>query len=163
MNRPITVLAACALGLFTSAASAAPTALPTVAKTLSAKTGACSTFRYVAPMSGYVSARLKGPSSSDWDLVAVDRASGRRIATSRAFGSNELVQSWTTAGQRIAFVACHRSGAAGGVPLSIRFFDVTPPARGAAVSVVRVHGPLAKLNGLDALGLDVTESRGPGW
>src|SRR4051794_10155795 len=43
---------------------------------------------YTVPMSGFVTGRLSGPSTSDWDLVAVDRASGRHLATSAAFGSN---------------------------------------------------------------------------
>jgi hypothetical protein len=164
MNRPITVLVACAtLGLASTAAAAAPGALPTISKTLSGKRGACATSTYRAPMAGYVSARLAGASTSDWDLVAVDRASRRHIAASRSFGSNEVVQSWTTAGQRIAFVACHRSGAARSVALTIAFADVKPPKPGGTVSVVRVHASSAQLDGLERLGLDVTESRGPGW
>src|SRR3954454_24789445 len=164
MNRPIAVLVACAtVGLSTAAAFASPAALPTISKTLSAKAGACSTASYRAPMAGYVSARLAGASTSDWDLAAVDRASRRQVVASRSFGSNEVVQSWTSPGQLIAFVACHRSGAAKSVRLTIAFADVKPPKPSGTVSVVRVHGPLAKLTGLERLGLDVTESRGPGW
>ena len=60
-------------------------------------------------MSGYVTARL-GSARGDWDLVARDAASRRNLATSQSFGSREVVQTWTDAGQRIDFVACRRKG-----------------------------------------------------
>ena len=176
MNRP-TLFAALGLLALPSAVAAAPVALPTVTKTLTAGSAvprSCATVadraargvavsRYRAPMAGYVSARLSGARTSDWDLVAFDRASGRRIAASQAFGSNELVQSWTSAGQAIDFVACRRSGKARSARLAISFFDVKAPAAGPKVSVVRVHGTTKQLSGLDGAGLDVTESRGAGW
>src|SRR3954453_945017 len=65
--------------------------------------------RYVAPMSGFVTARL-GSARGDWDLVARDVASRRNVAASQGFGSNEVVQAWARAGQRIDFIACRRKG-----------------------------------------------------
>src|SRR5881396_2889813 len=55
--------------------------------------------RYRAPMSGYVTARLRALGTSDWDLVARDHATRRQLASSQSFGSNEVVQTWTGAGQ----------------------------------------------------------------
>lgn len=158
------------------AASAVPTPLPTLTRTLTADAKVkrtCSNVttarrgvavsRYRAPMSGFVTARLSGPARSDWDLVAVDRATGGRLATSSAFGSNEMVQSWTMAGQRTDYVACRRKGSANSVRLTISFVDVRPPAGAARASLIRVYGNAAEIKALEATGLDVTENRRPGW
>lgn len=178
MNRPTLALTAlAALGIFTSASAAAPVALPVVHRTLTADQAvkrSCfnipakarpgvAVARYTSPMSGYVTARLTGSARSDWDLLVIDRASGVRMGASQGFWSNEVVQQWTSAGQDIAFVACHRTGPARSVKLAISFVDAVRPAHGPKVSVVRVFADNAKLDVLDAAGLDVTESRGAGW
>ncbi|MFL5845509.1 MAG: M14 family zinc carboxypeptidase [Solirubrobacteraceae bacterium] len=178
MNRPILALAALvAAGIPASAHAATPTPLPTITRTLTADQAvkrSClsvpATARrgvaissYTTPMSGYVTARLSGAKAADWDLVAIDRASGTRMGSSQSFGSNEVVQAWTSARQQIAFVACRRSGSARTAKLAISFFDAVRPAHGPRVSVIRVFAGRDKLAGLDAAGLDVTESQGPGW
>ena len=179
MHRILTVLAALlALAIPATAGAATPVSLPKVNRTLSAAQAVrrtCSTVadrtargvtvsRYTAPISGYVTARLAGPATSDWDLVAVDRASRSPMATSAAFGSDEVVQSWVTGGQGIDFVACRRSGSARSVRLSIELLDVKPPAAATGtVSLVRVRAARGQLASLDRLGLDITESQGPGW
>jgi hypothetical protein len=178
MNRPLTALGVLlALGLPASAGAATPASLPTVVRTLAA-TGSVkrdcaqapdrvarglAVSRYRAPMAGYVTATLTGRSTSDWDLLAVDHATGRRLGASQAFGSREVVQSWAGAGQSIDFVACRRTGTARHARLAVHFFDVAPPKAGAKVSVVRVRATGSVLDALEARGLDVTESRGPGW
>ncbi|MCW2991346.1 MAG: peptidase, partial [Solirubrobacterales bacterium] len=178
MNRVPTALAALlALGVPAVASAATPAELPSVVRTLTAPTAvkrSCTAApdrvtrgvalsRYRAPMGGYMTATLSGPSTSDWDLVAVDHATGRRMGASQAFGSDEVVQAWTTSGQAVDLLACRRSGSAKSVRLAVRFFDVAPPKPGPAVSVIRVKGGTAAIKALEDRGLDVTESRGPGW
>jgi hypothetical protein len=175
--RILSILGGAALAASAAPASAATQAsLPPVQKTLTAAQAvkhscpaAGATVRrgtavasYTSPMSGYVSARLSG-ARGDWDLVAVDKATGVVMASSQGFRSNELVQAWSTAQQRIAFVACRRTGASKAAKLSIVFTDVSPVFGKGKVSVVRVYAGSVKLNGLEAAGLDVTESRGAGW
>ena len=157
-------------------AASAPAALPTLTRTLSAAAAvpqSClgetsagrgvAVSKYVAPIAGYVTARLTA-ASGDWDLVAVDHASGRRLGASQAFGSHELLQTWTTAGQAVDFVGCRRAGGARTAKLSVDLLDLAiPKGTPDTVSVVRVKGAAAQLVKLDALGLDVTESRGAGW
>src|SRR5215207_1873746 len=154
------------------------TKLPTLARSLTAKSAVArdcsatnfaaarrgvSVSRYRTPMSGYVTARLRAARTSDWDLVARDHATGRQLASSQSFGSDELVQTWTGAGQRIDFVACRRDGADRTARLSISFLDVAPPTGDATVSLVRVRGDQAKIEQLEDAGLDVTHERGPGF
>jgi hypothetical protein len=152
------------------------TKLPTLVRGLTAKAAVardCSTqaaarrgvtvSRYRAPMSGYVTARLRAARTSDWDLIARDHASRRQLASSQSFGSDELVQTWTAAGQRIDFVACRRRGADRMARLSISFVDVAPPTSAPKVSLIRVRGDDAQIQRLEDLGLDVTHERGEGF
>ncbi|MCW2968233.1 MAG: cpt, partial [Solirubrobacteraceae bacterium] len=172
------LIALLALAVPASAGAATPVSLPTVHRTLTAGSAVrrtCSNTadasargvtvsHYTAPISGYVTGRLSGPATSDWDLVAVDRASHARMASSSAFGSNEVVQAWATGGQKIDFLACRRSGRARSVALSIELVDVKPPAAATgSVSLVRVRAARGQIASLAGLGLDVTESQGPGW
>jgi Zinc carboxypeptidase len=156
------------------AQAARPAELPTLTRTLVAPAAArhdCATTgarrgvtrsRYVAPMSGFVTARL-GSARGDWDLVARDAASRRDLATSQSFGSNEVVQTWARAGQRIDFVACRRTGNDRSARLRIAFVDVAPPAVQPTVSLVRVRGADDKIQALENAGLDVTHERGMGF
>src|SRR5215211_4189081 len=153
MNRSLALGCLSLIALPAAAQAARPAALPTVTRNLVAPAAArhdCATTsgrrgvtraRYVAPMSGFVTARL-GSARGDWDIVARDAASGRNLATSQGFRANEVVQTWTRAGQRIDFV------------------DVAPPAAGGLVSLVRVRGAEAKIQQLEEAGLDVTHERG---
>ncbi len=152
-------------------------ALPTIKKTLTAPAAvarSCSSTadrvqrgvavsRYRAPMSGYVTGRLQASNRSDWDLVAVDRTSGRKLATSESFGSREVVQTWVTAGQKLDFVACRRHGSARTARLTVSLLDVAPPKSLGAASLLRVRGTKDQIAKLEAAGLDVTHSRGKGW
>src|SRR4051812_34582760 len=154
-----------------AAQAARPATLPTLTRSLIAPVAArhdCATTtakrgvtraRYVAPMSGFVTARL-GSARGDWDLVARDVASRRNVATSQGFGSNEVVQAWARAGQRIDFIACRRKGTDRTARLRIAFVDVTPPKSLGTVSLVRVRGDALKIPQLEKAGLDVTHERG---
>src|SRR3954462_2104237 len=169
MRRISVLLALSALAVTAAPAAALPTTLPTATRTLSAASAVKRTCAnaadraargvaissYTAPMAGYLPARLNAPATSDWDLVAIDRASGKRLASSEAFRSNEVVQTWTTAGQKIDLVACRRSGSAGGARLGLTGGDVAPPKDLGTVSLIRVHAPAKALAALDRAGFDV--------
>jgi hypothetical protein len=154
-----------------AAQAAGPATLPTLTRSLVAPAAArhdCAATtakrgvtrsRYLAPMSGYVTARL-GSARGDWDLIARDAASGRNLATSQSFGSREVVQTWAGAGQRIDFIACRRTGTDRSARLRIGFVDVAPPKDLGTVSLVRVRGAAEKIDGLEKAGLDVTHERG---
>src|SRR5438067_9894918 len=109
-------------------------------------------------MSGFVYVRCAKSDRSDWDLVMFDAASRRVLATSEAFGSHEVAQSWVGAGQRLAIQGCRRSGRDAGLPVTIRFLDVQPPKASGTPMLVRVpvssSRDIARLN---QLGVDVTE------
>jgi hypothetical protein len=159
-----------------TAVAATPTILPAVSRSLSSRAavarvcdaapqrgrGLAST-TYVAPMSGYVTARLRA-ASGDWDLLLRDGRTGRRIAASQGFRSDEVTGAWVHAGDRLVAEGCRRSGSSRSA--SVRFYlaDVSLPKAGASPSLVRVYGDPLKVEGLDQLtGFDVTEDRRAGW
>src|SRR3954452_18406870 len=94
MSRISLAVAACALlavALPAGASATTPTLLPAVKRAISAGAAAPRTCdraplpvrglastTYVAPMSGYVTTRLR-PASGDWDLLLRDGSSGRRV------------------------------------------------------------------------------------
>jgi Zinc carboxypeptidase len=158
-----------------AAASSPPVALPTVARAMTvakpvrqtcsrtaagARGTAVSSYR--APESGYLSARLAGPDTSDWDLVLRD-AYNRILATSESFGSHEVTQTWVHAGDRVVAQGCRQSGRASRVPLTFNLVAADLPTPGPAPALLRVQGTPAQLSTLDSLGPDVTENRGLGW
>jgi hypothetical protein len=172
MHRLATGLAlTLAAALVPSTAIAAPATLPTVHRTLSAasttaracdsssaqRRGVAQTL-YRVPMSGFVTFRGAGSTGGNWDLAVFDAASGNRLTGSRAFGSDEVAQSWVTAGQRLRVQGCHVSGTDSTFPVSIEFVAAKAPAV-ERPSLVRIpttnKGILARL---DSLGYDVTEN-----
>src|SRR3954463_8002187 len=111
MHRLVTAGAlALAAALLPSTAVAPPPALPAVKRPLSAPSHGCATTSYRAPMAGFVSVRDDGTTRGDWDLALLDARSKRALATSKAFGSRELAQSFVTAGQRLTVKGCRVSG-----------------------------------------------------
>jgi hypothetical protein len=158
-----------------TASAATPTLLAPVAKTLSASRAvprACdaapatgrglASATYTAPMSGYVTTRLKA-ASGDWDLLVRDR-SGRRVTASQGFRSDEVAGAWVAAGDRLVAEGCRRSGRSSTARVSFVLADVAKPKAGAAPQLVRVYSDPRKLEGLDQLpGFDVTESRRAGY
>src|SRR4051812_20651085 len=171
MHRSLALACLSLIAVPAAAQAASPATLPTLTKALKAPAAArhdCATTnaprgvtraRYVAPMSGFVTARL-GSARGDWDLIARDAATRNNLATSQGFGSNEVVQTWARAGQRIDFVACRRKGSDATAALRIAFVDVKPPSSSGTVSLVRLRGDAVKVEHLDKTGLDVTHERG---
>ena len=155
-------------------AAAAPRALPPVDQELISATAVkrtCATrlrsagargidlARWTAPMSGFVNVRMSGKRRSDWDLAVFDRASGRRMGSSQAFRSTELVQTWVTSGQELTIQGCRRSGRSRRAGLEIQLIDLEPPERLAQPSLVRVQlGSEEDLHRLEEAGLDVTHN-----
>jgi hypothetical protein len=154
-----------------SPTASAPGAQPAVKRTLSARTAVPRTCHtalrrhsrgvavtsWTAPASGFLDVRSSGNRRSDWDLVLFDARSRRALATSEAFGSHEVAQSWVSGGRPVAIQACRRSGAATRLPIRIQFFHVQRPKGEGTPSLVRIPirgaGDVLRL---DNLGLDVT-------
>lgn len=143
-----------------SSPQSAPASLPAVKRTLTAaRTGRSARARYVAPMSGFVSVRLRAR-RGDWDLKVADARSRRAIAASKSFGARELVQTWVRSGQRLRIVGRRVAGRSRKATARIRFFDAPPPAS-ATPALVRVDGPNRHmLSTLEHAGFDVTHNVG---
>jgi hypothetical protein len=168
---PTILLALLALALPATAGAATPRFLPPVKERLSdatsvERTCAADMLRarkpgidrqgYRAPMSGFVNVRLAAR-RGDWDLAVFDRRTKRPLASSQAFGSRELAQTWVESGQRLAIQGCRRSGRSRRARLSIQLVDVKPPANRGTPQLLRVdvkNG--ADVQRLEGLGLDVT-------
>src|SRR3954451_12336657 len=159
MHRLVTAVAlAIAACLIPSSALAAPAFLPTKTRTLRAPAGKCATTSFRAPMIGYAVVRDDGTTLGDWDLTLTDARSGDTLAASHAFGSREVAQTFTSAGQKLAIRGCHVSGRDSTFPVRIAFSDAKPPAA-TRPSLVRVNTDSAGiLRRLDSLGFDVTEN-----
>ena len=171
MRFPTIPLVLLALALPATAGAATPRFLPPVKERLSdatsvERTCAADMLRarkrgidrqgYRAPMSGFVNVRLRAR-RGDWDLAVFDRETKRPLASSQAFGSRELAQTWVESGQRLAIQGCRRSGRSRRARLSIQLVDVKPPANRGTPQLLRVdvkNG--ADVQRLEGLGLDVT-------
>src|SRR4051794_416752 len=107
MHRLVTAVAlAIAACLIPSSALAAPAFLPTKTRTLSAHAGKCATTTFRAPMVGYAVVRDDGTTRGDWDLTVTDARTRSTVAASHAFGSREVAQTFTAAGQRLTIRGC---------------------------------------------------------
>src|SRR3954470_10060476 len=159
MHRLVTAVAlAIAACLIPSSALAAPAFLPTKTRTLRAPAGKCATTTFRAPMIGYAVVRDDGTTRGDWDLTVADARSRDTLAASHAYGSREVAQTFTSAGQKLAIQGCHVSGSDPTFPVQISFSDAKPE-KATRPSLVRVHTSDAGiLRRLDSLGLDVTEN-----
>src|SRR3954447_712191 len=134
--------AACALlavALPAGASATTPTLLPAVKRAISAGAAAPRTCdraprsgrglastTYVAPMSGYVTTRLRA-ASGDWDLLLRDGATGRRITASQGFRSDEVAGVWLHAGARVVAQGCRRTGRTRRATVGFRLADVAMP------------------------------------
>ena len=108
-----------------------------------------------APATGLVRARLSG--AGDWDLGVFDFSSGRTIAGSAGFASNELAEGFVKKGQKLRVQACRFRGSASSADLSIGFVAIAERATG-KVQIVDVSTATRKeKRRLQALGLDLTE------
>ena len=173
MRFPTILLALLALTVPAAAAGAAPRVLPSTetnlmaadavkrtcaARLLSADRRGIARGGWKAPMSGFVNVRLSGAQRADWDLAVFDAASKRRMGSSQAFGSTELVQTWVTSGQRLAIQGCRRSGSRRSV-LEVQLVDLAQPKQLGTPSLVRVDlSGNQDLHQLEDLGLDVTHN-----
>ena len=108
-----------------------------------------------APGTGLVRARLSG--AGDWDLGVFDASSGRTIAGSAGFASNELAEGFVKKGQKLRVQACRFRGSASSADLSIDFVAIAERSTG-KVQVVDVNTATRKSKRrLQSLGLDLTE------
>jgi zinc carboxypeptidase len=141
-----------------ASAIAAPSFLPAIQRTLTATNHRCASTSYRAPMAGFLTVRDDGTTRGDWDLSVVDRRARRALATSDAFGSHEVAQTFVVAGQRLAIKGCRVSGPDSTFPVDIAFSDAKPPKL-TRQSLVRVQtADPGILRRLDSLGFDVTEN-----
>jgi hypothetical protein len=106
-----------------AAAGAAPTALPSVDRVLTAAAGQCDRTAYQAPISGFLNVRLDA-AGGDWDLLLRDGEGGAPLRSSRSFGATELIQGFVRAGQKLVAEGCHQSGEAGSATASFQMLDV---------------------------------------
>lgn len=108
-----------------------------------------------APVTGLVRARLSG--SGDWDLGVFDSSSGRTVAGSAGFASNELAEGFVKKGQKLRVQACRFRGSASSADLSIDYVAIAERSLG-KVKIVDVNTPTRKQKQrLQGLGLDLTE------
>jgi Zinc carboxypeptidase len=164
-------VALAALLAIPAAAQAVTTSLPAVKRSLSA-TGSTkstcyeglqsgrgtATTTYRAPMSGFVDVRSSSV-RGDWDLAIYDARNPKRaLQGSNGFDSREVVQAWTTAGQRFVIQGCRHSGAGATLPVAITFTDAVRPKSDMAPQMLRITVKRADLARLEGLGVDVTHS-----
>ena len=113
------------------------------------------TTRVTAPSSGLIRARLSG--NGDWDLGVFDSSSGRTIAGSAGFASNELAEGFVKQGPAARVQACRFRGSASSADLSVDFVAIAERSIG-KVKIVDVSTPTRKQkHRLQSLGLDLTE------
>jgi Zinc carboxypeptidase len=116
-----------------------------------------------APSTGWVTAKLGGPSGSDWDLAIYDRRSGRLVAGSSGFTADEVAEGLAVEGTPLRVRACHRSGASTPPRLTVSTSPI-PDSSAEKVSMVRVATPNRdRKDLLTQLGLDLTEHAGRGF
>jgi Zinc carboxypeptidase len=106
---------------------------------------------------GLVRVRLTG--GGDWDVAVFDQATGRAVAGSSGFRSDELAEGFVTKGQKLVVQGCRYAGDAKTVNYGIGFVGVstTPVAGTTQVVQVRTADRAAKRR-LQALDLDLTEA-----
>ena len=170
-SRHLPAAIAAVLLLLVAVTEATAASLPAATRTLSAsgttavrcdqglRSGrGIATSAYTAPMAGFVDVRSSG-ARGDWDLAIYDvRNRTRAVAGSNAWGSREVAQSWTTAGERFVIQACRHRGAGTRLPVAITFTDAVMPKADMAPELLRVDVKRNELSKLEATGADVTHS-----
>jgi murein tripeptide amidase MpaA len=91
-----------------------------------------------APANGSVTARLAGPSSSDWDLAVVDRATDHVLNGSAELGSTEIATTRVIKGQKLIIQACLRTGSTRTISQRVQFTKAELPKAG-KLKLVRVN------------------------
>src|SRR5680860_1002594 len=111
---------------------------------------------------GFVTARLSAD-SGDWDLAIFEAATGKRVAGSAFWGSDEIAQGFVAGGQELVVQACRRSGAAESATLTVES-EAIPQRAPETISLVKVSTPTeARKEEISSLGLDLTEHGGNGF
>ena len=114
---------------------------------------------------GFVTARLSADSGDwdDWDLAIFEAATGKRVAGSAFWGSDEIAQGFVAGGQELVVQACRRSGAAESATLTVES-EAIPQRAPETISLVKVSTPTeARKEEISSLGLDLTEHGGNGF
>jgi hypothetical protein len=115
-------------------------------------------FGYTAPADGLVRARLAG--GGDWDVAVFDARTGRAVAASAGFASDELAEGYVTKGQALRVQACRYRGDAGSAAVSVDTIALGQDDEGVA-QLLEVDTPArADKKRLQALNLDLTEHGG---
>jgi hypothetical protein len=162
-RRALALAGACAAALAAAPAEAAVTQNVTAATAVdrscheSYANGAAGTqtVTTTAPSTGLVRARLSG--QGDWDVAVFDASSGRAVAASAGFGSNELAEGFVKQSQKLRVQACRFRGSAASAELSISFAAIAQTSNGKS-QIVRVNTAARKdKHRLQSLGLDLTE------
>jgi len=164
-------IAALAALVLAAPASAAPL-LDTTVSTLGTHDGSCfnrglSSGSGVTEQSatvaeaGLVEARLTGDDGDDWDVAVVDSDSGRVVAGSAGFASDEVAQGFVLDDTAITIRACRLAGA-GDAQLTVSSYPAPetngPPQTPKLVNVVTPTREDKER--LQSLGLDLTEHGG---
>jgi hypothetical protein len=117
-------------------------------------------FATKADATGLLRARLQG-GGGDWDLAVFQVATGKLVAASAGFRSNELAEGFVAAGDQLRVQACRNDGDERTAKVTVEVIGVPAPAAGQPAQVAQVvHVALSKREDrrrLEDLGLDVTE------
>jgi hypothetical protein len=114
-----------------------------------------------SPVDGFVTARLAGPASSDWDLAIIDKATGRVLNGSAQLGAREVATTAVRKGQAVLIQTCRRTGSVTSVTQRVQFTKAAT-ASGEKVKLVRVALRTDfDREALDTLNLDVTDHPTP--
>ncbi|HEU0102464.1 MAG TPA: M14 family metallopeptidase [Mycobacteriales bacterium] len=109
-----------------------------------------------ASETGILQARLSG--GGDWDLAVFDATSGRAVAASAGFTSNELAEGFVTKGQRLVVQTCRYAGGAASAALTTQVLATSGAAGGETSALLTVAtASRADKQRLQRLGLDLTE------
>ncbi len=82
---------------------------------------------WTAPSTGYLTVELRGGSEADWDLAVFDESSGKAVAASSSFTSQETATAWVESGDRLAIQGCRRSGSLTEIPLRLDLYEMKLP------------------------------------
>ncbi|MGI8804996.1 MAG: M14 family zinc carboxypeptidase [Thermoleophilaceae bacterium] len=109
---------------------------------------------------GIVEARLAGDEGDDWDVAVLDSDSGRVVAGSAGFASDEVAEGFVLDDTAITIRACRLAGD-GDASLSVSSTPAPPTGNVAAPKLVNVVTPTREdKERLQSLGLDLAEHGG---
>jgi carboxypeptidase T len=116
-----------------------------------------------APAAGYLTARLDG-ASGEWDLAIFKASGGPPVAGSTYAGAHEVASGYVSANDELVVQACRRSGGGDTARLTAGIEEIDGSPKQEPPSLVRVSTPSqGRKAELEELGLDTTDSAGPGF